>query len=85
MSQNLNRLGLLFPEILFVGLIALSAPFYLWHLGRSGHLAVALFGLAGWTVGVGLTSWLLWRKQFLAAYLPMALLFGVGILIHAYL
>jgi hypothetical protein len=45
---------------------------------------VALSALAGWAVGVGLTCWLLWRKQFLVAYLPMALLVGVGMLIHAF-
>ena len=85
MSQNPRSFGSLFPEILFAGVIALSAPFYLWQLGQSGHLAVALSGVAGWAIGVVLTAWLLWHKQFLAAYLPMAVLLGVGMLIHAFL
>ena len=73
---------IVFPEIIGVTIVAVSAPIYLVGQLVAGHIALALAGFVCWLVGVVLTVVCLKKRMFVLAWWPMFVLLGVGFLIH---
>jgi hypothetical protein len=81
-DSPLSQPWIVFPEIIGVTIVAVSAPIYLARHLVAGHIALALAGFVCWLVGVGLTVVCLRKRMFVLAFWPMLLLLGVGLLIH---
>ena len=80
--MNINQPWILFPEIIGATIVAIYSPFYLAKMFFAGHVLLSLLGGIGWLAGAATTAWCLKQRLYMAAFWPMFIVLGVGLLIH---
>ena len=81
-DQGEPGLWILFPEIIFISVLALLLPLPLVHLLLSGQVLAGIAGFAFWFAALFFAVHFIRRRQYALASLPMLAMLGLFFIVQ---